>query len=189
LDQSGDQAPGPSATTLVTVPIACSGTSVTIEIAEDGLRGGVAGSQLTTNLPIQVVIPCEGECLKSTAPGYQRWKDAGSPDCWCFIRQCHGDIDGAINGPFHVGLTDLNDLLVYLNKFEHELALQPGYPYLPFSGLDFNCADLNHLADGPFRVGLVDLNALLFDLNDFNPPMGDGVEDCPAEWFNFNTTP
>jgi hypothetical protein len=88
-----------------------------------------------------------------------------------------------------VGLTDLNDLLVYLNKFEHELALQPGYPNLPFSGLDFNCADLNHLADGPFRVGLVDLNALLFDLNDFNPPMGDGVDDCPAEWFNFNTTP
>ena len=60
LDQSGNQGAGPAtAASLVSVPVSnCSSASVTIRISEDDLRGGVVGSALTTNLPIDVVVSC-----------------------------------------------------------------------------------------------------------------------------------
>jgi hypothetical protein len=150
-------------------------------IEEDGLRGGVAGSSLSTNLPIQVVVPAGGGgCINpAVQPNYDNWVAAGRPDCWCFQRHCRGDIDGGLNGPYHVGFVDLNDMLDYLNKFEFQLATVPGYPILNNSGLDFNCANINHLIDGPYRVGFVDLNELLKYLNTFDIPAGTNVPVCP----------
>jgi len=34
------------------------------------------------------------ECLKTTATGYADWQKFRYAQCWCFRRQCHGDIDG-----------------------------------------------------------------------------------------------
>jgi hypothetical protein len=34
------------------------------------------------------------ECLKGTATGYADWVKYRYPACWCFRRQCRGDVDG-----------------------------------------------------------------------------------------------
>lgn len=180
LDQSGNQAPGPSATTLVNVPIAAAGT-VTILIEEDGLRGGVAGSSLTTNLPIQVDVGgAVVECVKSTAGIYARWEQKLKPKCWCYQFNCRGDINGLVDGPFPVGLGDLADLLAAVNKLDFQLPAS-----LPTSGNSPFCADLNRLQDGPFAVGLGDLGELLKYVNklSFQVPV------CPMDDYNFWETP
>jgi hypothetical protein len=181
LDQSGNQAPGPAATTLVTIPLtsSTSTTTVSILVEEDSLRGGVAGSVLSTNLPLPPLDISVGggqECLKNTDPGYNDWVAAGSPDCWCFRRQCRGDIDGVDNGPFPVGLVDLGDLLAAVNKFPFQLPAS-----LPNSGNHAICANLNHILDGPFPVGLVDLGELLKYVNKF----AFQVPECPMDNVNF----
>jgi hypothetical protein len=176
LDQSGNQAPGPAATTLVTIPLtsSTSTTTVSILVEEDSLRGGVAGSVLSTNLPLPPVDISVGggpECFKNTDPGSNDWVAAGSPDCWCFRRQCRGDIDGVNSGPFAVGLVDLGDLLAALNQFALPATL-------PNSGNVGLCANLNHVNEGPFKVGLADLGELLKYLNQFV------VAECPMTHIN-----
>jgi hypothetical protein len=109
--------------------------------------------------------------LKNTDPGYNDWVAAGSPDCWCFRRQCRGDIDGVNSGPFAVGLVDLGDLLAALNQFALPATL-------PNSGNVGLCANLNHVNEGPFKVGLADLGELLKYLNQFV------VAECPMTHIN-----
>ena len=89
LDMTENQLAGPAASSpLVSVPLASTASSVTIRISEDDLRGGVVGSALTTNLPIDVVV--------SFGPG-----------CWnypCFSR-------GDANGDNFVDSIDIGILL------------------------------------------------------------------------------
>jgi hypothetical protein len=64
LDQAGNQDAGPATSTLINIPLASpiAAASVIIRISEDDLRGGVVGSVLTTNLPIEVEVSFVTEC-------------------------------------------------------------------------------------------------------------------------------
>jgi hypothetical protein len=90
----------------------------------------------------------EPECLSKNAVGYTGWTAWGKPDCWCYRRQCRGDIDGIKTGPFWVAIPDLNIFRSAFNQFDTALATIP-------NGI---CADLDHIKTGPFRVAIPDLN-------------------------------
>jgi hypothetical protein len=155
LDQSGNQKPGPSATTLVTVPLTSAASSVTILVEEDGLRGGVAGSQLSTNLPQQVVIPLgPTDCLVAgqvrngvtiNAAHIAAWNAQGKPSCWCNHCFQIGD-----NNDDCLGTT--GDLFPVLN------GLDPSLGYTP-------CMDIN-------MDGLATTGDLFPVLNFLDPGLG-----------------
>jgi hypothetical protein len=114
----------------------------------------------TVNSPGGTVTPslpdCYVPCLNPAAPGYAAWLALGSPDCWCYRKQCRGDIDGLSPGPFAVELLDLAAFKAAFNQF----VLPPGG----------ECADLDHLAPGPFRVELLDLAIFKTYFNQFVVP-------------------
>jgi hypothetical protein len=95
-------------------------------------------------------------CLMMTAPEYADWVSLGQPDCWCYQRQCRGDIDGIQTGPFHVGIPDLGFFKAAFNRF----VLPPGG----------ECADLDHGTTGPFRVAIPDLGIFKTYFNQFVVP-------------------
>jgi hypothetical protein len=78
------------------------------------------------------------------------WDAWGKPDCWCYRKQCRGDINGQKTGPFDVQLLDLQDLAAAYLKFDAVLATIP-------NGI---CADVDHRKVGPYRVQLLDLQQL-----------------------------
>ncbi len=186
LDQNGGQAAGPASTTnlftiqLKSIPVA--GTNVTI--SGDTLRGpasGVVGSVLNSNLPITVkVMPgAVIECVKSTASFYNDWVAWGKPNCWCYERQCNGDINGKKEpiGTTQVGATDLAIFKNAFGKNPTDLALVT-------NGI---CADLNHKKEpiGVARVGATDLGI-------FKTYYGKALAQipaCPMTDYNFWITP
>ncbi|MHC4476283.1 MAG: DUF7948 domain-containing protein [Planctomycetota bacterium] len=95
----------------------------------------------------------EADCLSADANEHADWADWGKPDCWCYRRQCRGDVDGLILGPFWVSLTDLGLFRAAYNKTDNEL-----------SGNDI-CADLDHTKVGPYRVNSSDLSIIQTYLN------------------------
>jgi hypothetical protein len=125
-------------------------------------------------------ITSKKECLKPWAPEYADWIAWGRPDCWCCKRQCRGDADCAITGPFWVALPDLNILKAAFNKADDPLRLIP-------RGI---CADFDHAKTGPFRVALPDLNILKAHFNKRIVPCCDLNGDCiltPADKYLFWT--
>jgi hypothetical protein len=87
------------------------------------------------------------ECMKQTAAEYTNWIYWGKPDCWCYGRQCRGDADGMVQGPFWVSLDDLIIFRTAVSKLEPQLRLVP-------NGI---CADFDHQQQGPFWASLNDL--------------------------------
>ena len=178
----------PESGTLATLTIDCNGaTDVNVTAAEeDQYRGGIVledGSSATVaiaELTSTTSCAAAAECIKPTAPEYADWVAFGKPDCWCYRRQCRGDINGQTTGPFPVQLLDLQALSAAFNKFDAQL---------PADGI---CADINHLRTGPFRVQLLDLQILASYFNKFlaQTPQcdldGDGVL-TPADKYNFWT--
>jgi len=175
LDSTGNQGAGPAtADPLIEIPIDLgSDPCVYIIVDEDNLRGGVAGSQLTTNLPIIVkVVPVAvpTECVKSDAPFYTAWVGGAywsKPDCWCFQRNCRGDADGIKSGPFWVAISDLNIFRTGYNKLDN---------FLTQTSI---CADFDHIKTGPFRVAIPDLNIFRAYYNKIEVPF---VPACPMDW-------
>ena len=120
FDQTGAQKPGPSSSAnLITIQLKKGAAAqTTVAIIGDALRGpasGVVGSVLTSNLPQTVVVkfddPCGLTCLKCTAPEYSDWVAWGKPACWCYERQCRGDINGKKDGvavKYYVSGADLS---------------------------------------------------------------------------------
>ena len=105
LDQAGNQNAGPATSApLVSIPLTSTAASVTIRISEDDLRGGVVGSALATNLPIDVTVSFVTDCFYVgmvdsqthvvTAAEVAQWVTWGKPDCWCYDCFASGDIDG-----------------------------------------------------------------------------------------------
>jgi hypothetical protein len=95
----------------------------------------------------------EGDCLiggYASATEYTEWVAWGKPDCWCYARQCRGDINGKKTGPYWVQLLDLQAFSAAFNKTDAQLAAIPG-------GI---CADVKHRKTGPYRVGLLVLQTL-----------------------------
>jgi hypothetical protein len=90
------------------------------------------------------------DCLNSTASEYPDWFFLNKPDCWCYQRQCRGNINGKKTGPYWVQLLDLQAFSAAFNKMDAQLAAIP-------NGI---CADINHKKTGPYRVQLLDLQEL-----------------------------
>ena len=92
------------------------------------------------------------ECLKSTAlpsPGsYNDWVAWGRPSCWCYQRNCRGDINGVKNITW-VSVADLTALTSAYGKSDTALALIT-------NGI---CADINHTKNIT-RVSVADLTVL-----------------------------
>jgi hypothetical protein len=99
-------------------------TGCTINIVTDCLIGGNAGSA-----------------------EFSDWETWGKPDCWCYQRQCRGDINGSKLGPYWVQAADLATFKAAYFKTNAVLATVP-------NGI---CADLNHKPLGPYRVQAADL--------------------------------
>jgi len=127
-----------------------------------------------------LIVHSPPECLKSSAPEYADWVALGKPDCWCYRRQCKGDIDGATLGPFPISIVDLNAFKQAFNKID---------PLLPAGG---ECADLDHTKAGPFRISIIDLNTFKSSFNNIPALVpqcdldGDGVL-TGADKYNFWT--
>jgi len=187
LDQTGKQLAGPASATLITIQLKgiADGGQTTVTCTGDTLRGpasGVVGSVLTSNLPQTVVVKGKvvpTDCVKTTASFYNDWVAFGKPNCWCYERQCNGDIDGkkfpnsAAGKP--VTTADLTIFKAAFNLTTADLALVA-------NGI---CADLNHAkfpntATGK-RVTTADLTT--FKLY-FNVAMA-SVPSCDISNYNF----
>jgi hypothetical protein len=104
--------------------------------------------QIQNSQDMSFMLFTDPECLIGGNAGpleYSDWVAWGKPDCWCYKRQCRGDIDGILTGPFWVAIPDLN---IFRNCFNViDTLLPPGCI----------CADLDHIKTGPFRIAIPDL--------------------------------
>lgn len=122
-----------------------------VTIDENALRGGIVGDDLgtITGLPVTVTVldDVPQECVKSTAPFYQTWVDFGKPDCWCYQRNCRGDVNGLKSGYtpatyVWVNSQDLQILAAAFNKFPSVLQT------VEVNGVKGICADNNRAKSG-----------------------------------------
>jgi hypothetical protein len=98
------------------------------------------------------------ECYNLAGPDYALWSTTfGSPSCWCYQRQCNGDADGAITGPFWVGIPDLTNF-------------QNSYNQTGVNSAPLICSDFDHVTTGPFRVGIPDLTTFQTYYNNVSVP-------------------
>jgi len=112
------------------------------------------------------------ECYKDPCTvRYNAWVTWGRPDCWCYQRQCRGDINGRKNLQW-VQALDLGILTTAYGKTDAVLATIP-------SGI---CADLNHIKNLQ-RVQALDLGILTpyYGKSDALTPV------CDSNWVNFWT--
>jgi hypothetical protein len=121
--------------------------------------------------------PCE--CYAGM-PDYAQWDAVGKPDCWCFLRQCHGDADGyqepagKVDPAHWVGVPDLQVLAAGWIKPLNEVK------DITFSGphgdVFLACADFDHTeepagkVDPAHRVGVPDLQILAYYWIEKNVP-------------------
>jgi hypothetical protein len=174
--------PGPAAVAnLVTLQIAVNegAEKGIVAISEDlSSRGGVVGGgdPFATNLPIEVEVP--GGCYPACKPDYQTWLDVGSPDCWCFPRQCHGDADNQLEGlakKWAVGALDVGIMVSAWKIVE---------PALPATILDSTqiCADFDHQVEGlakKWRVGALDVGIMVANWKVVDPGVPSDCLECP----------
>ncbi|MHC4345948.1 MAG: hypothetical protein ACYSUP_14840, partial [Planctomycetota bacterium] len=84
--------------------------TVPVNITVNQIRGGVINEDVSVASPDITNPSCEvelepGDCLGAGDPGYARWSTTlGKPDCWCFRKQCRGDIDALTTAPFAVAI-------------------------------------------------------------------------------------
>jgi len=131
----------------------------------------VSGSNYVPNVQLTIC----GECMKGTAPEYADWENWGKPACWCYARQCRGDINGTSFFGKPVTISDLDTLKLAFNQPDpNVMAIENGI-----------CADLNHAPFFGKRVTLSDLDTFK---QYFNKPEAD-VPECDMTDFNFWETP
>jgi hypothetical protein len=123
--------------------------------------GGLGYSGVTADGEVEDYAVQITDCMKTTHPDYDDWVSVGKPACWCYRKQCRGDIDGLREGPFPVSL---NDLIIMRPCF-NQVALPAGC----------ECADLDHAQEGPFRVSLNDLNTIRPQFSQMVIPECDGT--------------
>jgi len=144
-----------------------------VTIAADALRGGVVGSTFTVNVPATCVtvtfaVP---KCMKETAPEYAVWQAWGEPDCWCYKRQCRGDVNNAKEFNKWVMGADLALFKQAYNKTDAVL-------HTITNGI---CADFNHGAEFGKRVMGGDLGIFKTYYNKADA----SVPECPMTNYNF----
>ncbi len=186
--------------TLCTITVS---EGCTMSLALNELRGGIvtagAGEPASTTLVGADIPGVIDECLSPDDPGYDDWVAFGKPDCWCYVRQCHGDADGQLEGggkiPLRaVGTADLNVLISAWSVHEPDSPVQPGPGIMSVEGAV--CADFDHAAEGggkiPLRrVGTADLNILIENWTKHEPDSpvqpGPGVpKDCQPEGYGID---
>jgi len=160
LDNTGNQGAGPaSASPLIEIPLGLWGDDpcVTICIDVDNLRGGVAGSKLTTNLPICVTVKPAPECFPNTYTTYADWVTMGRPPCWCAPPdgtgyQCDGDAnsDTQTFSKYRVYTNDISLVIANWKKKINDVTLNP-------------CADIDHKSQtfSKYRVYTNDLTIII----------------------------
>lgn len=173
---NGSGTPGADGAAVVTIDVETdlASGSCTVAVTENAARGGIvlttgAGEDITSQTGDTITNGTPAECIKSGTALYTTWDSVGKPDCWCYAKQCRGDGDGAVQGPFWVGLDDLTGFLAAYNQF-----------VLPAGGI---CYDNDRAIQGPFRVSLDDLTIFLTYYNQFVVP------DCDMTDYNFWLTP
>jgi len=141
------------------------GVICTITLSDGDCNVSIAGNAARTGTAspegVGVVLedPCEAPgsvvftgtyvgpsgCMMPEHPDYANWLYWNKPDCWCYARQCRGDIDGLKLGPYWVSLNDLALFKLAIGKMEFQLPP------------DGECSDLDHQKLGPYWVSLNDL--------------------------------
>jgi hypothetical protein len=119
-------------------------------VALDTLRGGAVGDNLTVNAAglgnVCLAAPVT-DCVKSTASFYSAWVAWGKPACWCYQKNCRGDLNGSSFLGKPVTSADLTLFKNAYNKSDADLALVA-------NGI---CADINRSAFLGKRVTSADL--------------------------------
>ena len=72
-------------------------------------------------------------CLSIKDSNHTYWVQMGSPDCWCYQRQCYGDIDGEMLYDWYP--VSQSDLSIFTNSY------LKSFEELPEGGV---CCDLDH---------------------------------------------
>jgi len=146
-------------------------------VMEDGTPANLVSGGCT--------ITIVSDCMASTNPDYNEWKNVGKPDCWCYERQCRGDALGDIE--FNAYWVFQNDLAVFRGAF--------GKNPLPNPATDI-CADFAHdIEFNAYRVFQNDLAIFRtwFGKNPVPPCSGPGSGNdenpLPNSEFNFWVTP
>ena len=132
-------------------------------VLEDSNNAAVdySGAQ---NVPVALVV----DCFPAAHPDYDEWKDVvGEPNCWCYDRQCHGDVDDTAQGKFNywVSTYDLGVLREAWSLPYPDLIDGNGdHLTTNVGGKDVAliCADFDHAPQGKFnyRVSTFDLGIL-----------------------------
>jgi len=175
---SSPNAPAPYGPLVsVTVDRSCCLT-ITPNITRAGPTGVVMESPdevVTVNMTGACVYdPCS--CLSIIHPSYDVWRDWGSPVCWCYRKQCRGDINGSSFLGKPVSLADLTTFKAAFNQIDSVVA----------SITNGICADLNHAAFLGKRVTLADLNIFktYFNKPDADVPCCDADQDCVLDAYD-----
>jgi hypothetical protein len=169
----------------ITVNQAC---NLTIEdTVQKGTRGGIvledgSGAELVSS---GCAPAPSAECMAGTNPAKTAWDAWGQPDCWCYQRNCRGDINGIKTGPFWVQSLDKTAFRAAFNKNDIALA---GIA----NGI---CADLNRAKTGPFRVQALDKGIFRTYFNQSEtivkvcsgPGSGNDEDPLPNTEYNFWT--
>ncbi|MFA5422669.1 MAG: hypothetical protein WC374_02300 [Phycisphaerae bacterium] len=140
----------------------------TVTIEGNGARGKVVLENTLaadTNLPTTCVVEAADCLFNDGSAEYTLWSSIGKPDCWCYRKQCRGDINGTLFLAKPVTLADLNALKNAFNKLDAAL---------PAGG---TCANLDHAKFLNKHVTLADLNIMktYFNLANASVPECDQV--------------
>jgi len=115
------------------------------------------------------------ECIKKSAPEYSDWVAWNKPECWCYPRQCRGDVDGKKIGLFWVQAADLTTFRAAFIEPDQVLRnVQNGI-----------CADFDHKRVMQRRVQAADL--AIFRTYFYKPEPR--VPTCDPTNYNFWKSP
>jgi hypothetical protein len=192
LYESGGSAPGTSGT-LCSLQLADNGDADTnVTITTEDLRGGMvmedvkSANIIAPGCTITFAVDCFVQSTTGppiTAQMFTDWQTFGSPDCWCYARQCYGDVNGTRSGGIALGwwYVGAPDISIMSSAWRvKEPPKGSGILSIP-GGI---CADINHAASGGialgwWRVGAPDISIMSANWRIKEPPKGSGVPtDC-----------
>jgi len=194
----------------IVLQAAPNGATGTLDL--NALRGGVIdenGDTMTViGLPLTLTfgggeLDCYQEAGRDiTHPAeYADWLAFGSPECWCYVRQCHGDADGTSTGTAFLGyqfvsVPDLDTLAAgYLVKEPKVGKTWPGILSITGpTGTPGICADFKRNATGTAflgyqRVSVPDLDELALYYLVKEPKVGKTWPGVPADCLPGNRAP
>jgi hypothetical protein len=128
-------------------------------------------TNVQADMPNEDYLATATECLSNAAgTAYTLWTNWSKPDCWCYRKQCNGDINGAKFLGKPVTVAD-NDIM------KAAFGLSDAALALVTNGI---CADLNHAKFLGKHVTVADNDVLksYFGVADASVPQ------CPDTYIN-----